>query len=34
MIKVVIVDDCEEFSNEIYTITKKYYEDKRIAASI
>lgn len=34
MIRVVIVDDCEEFSNEIYNITKQYYEDKRIAASI
>lgn len=34
MIKVVIVDDCEEFSDEIYSITKKYYEEKRIAASI
>lgn len=34
MIKIVIVDDCEKFSDEIYSITKKYYEDKKISASI
>ena len=34
MIKIVIVDDCEKFSDEIYSITKMYCEEKRIPASI